>query len=231
MWLKTFLSCSGHDCFDNNIFVNNFKKGIVEHVSYKNLSIEQRPEVIEVFEKLILLIKPSRVIEIGTFAGGLTLIIRDLLDHTDQKESIVYTYDVSEAIWLKQQILDRNIKNIYVNTCNLFNDSYQDIRNITVESDIKNIIQSDGVTLLLCDGGCKKCEFNILSKYLKTNDIIMTHDYAPNTEYFEQHMKNKIWNWHEIQDSDIIESCQKYGLVSYMKEEFLTAAWACFKKE
>lgn len=59
----------------------------------------------------------------------------------------------------------------------------------------------------------------------------MAHDYAPNTEYFEQYMRNKIWNWHEIQDSDIIDSCEKYGLKPYMREEFLSVAWACFKKE
>ena len=59
----------------------------------------------------------------------------------------------------------------------------------------------------------------------------MAHDYAPNKEYFEEHMRDKIWNWHEIQDSDIQESCKKYHLTPYMQNEFLSVAWACFIKQ
>jgi hypothetical protein len=43
-------------------------------------------------------------------------------------------------------------------------------------------------------------------------------------------MKNKIWNWHEIQDSDIIDACEKYNLEPFMEQEFLQAAWVCKKK-
>lgn len=230
MNLKNFMSCSGNECFINNYFDDNFKKGIVNHVSYKNLSIEQRPEVIDVFEKLFVLIRPSRVIEIGTFAGGLTLIIRDILDNTNQQNCIIHTYDVSEAMWLKEQVLKNTVNNVYINTYNLFDSAYKNISDDKAAEHIKNLIQSDGTTVLLCDGGCKKCEFNLLSEYLKPGDLIMAHDYAPNSEYFEEYMRNKIWNWHEIQDSDIIESCQLNGLTTYMREEFLSVAWACFRK-
>ena len=205
MNLKNFFTCSGNDCFLNNYFADNFKKGIVNHVSYKNLSLEQRPEVIDVFTSLILTNNPSTIIEIGTFAGGLTLILRDILDILKLEHCQIYTYDVSNPMWLLDQIKNNNIKNINVNVTNLFDQSYLKLLDETKDAEIKSLIQSSGRTILLCDGGCKKCEFNILSQYLKPDDIIMAHDYAPNSDYFEQNMRNKIWNWHEIQDSDIIE--------------------------
>jgi hypothetical protein len=109
---------------------------------------------------------------------------------------------------------------------NIFGNNWDSIPN-----EVVSYIQNDGLTLVLCDGGSKKDEFRLLSEYLKPNDIIMTHDYSPTIEYFQEYMKNKIWNWHEIQDSDIIESCQKYDLIPHMREEFLSVAWACFRKE
>lgn len=97
----------------------------------------------------------------------------------------------------------------------------------TIDQDVIDFIRQPGLTIVLCDGGNKIHEFNLLNNYIKPNDIIMAHDYAPSREYFQEHMKNKIWNWHEIQDSHIIESCQKHNLVSYMREEFLNVAWVC----
>ena len=99
-----------------------------------------------------------------------------------------------------------------------------------MSQEIITYIQSKGISLVLCDGGDKVKEFKTLSKYLKVDDIIMTHDYAPNKQYFEEYVKDKIWNWHEIQDSDIENSIYDNNLKSYMRDEFLNAAWACFRK-
>lgn len=225
-----FLKCSGEDCFTNNRFQNNFAQGIVDHVSYRGVSIEQRPEVLQKFESFILENRPSQIIEIGTFAGGLTLILKDIVD-THKLNTEIHTYDVARASILIDNINNRNLNNLTVHTTNLFGANYSSFYDENRLQEITNLIQKPGLTMLLCDGGCKKCEFNLLSDLLKVNDIIMAHDYAPNQEYFEQYMRDKIWNWHEIQDSDIIESCQKYGLVPYMREEFLSVAWACFIKE
>jgi hypothetical protein len=82
----------------------------------------------------------------------------------------------------------------------------------------------------LCDGGCKKCEYNAIAPLLKNKDIIMAHDYSPNLEYFEQHMRDKIWNWMEINDNDINEISKKYNLVSFQQELLLNIAWNCKQK-
>ena len=98
-------------------------------------------------------------------------------------------------------------------------------------NELINIIGQSGVTLVLCDGGSKKNEFNLISSLLKKGDVIMAHDYAPNEIYFQEHIKNKLWNWLEIQDSDINESCINNNLKPYMEEDFRKVVWVCKIKE
>jgi len=189
--------------------------------SYMGFAAQQNHNTYEVIHNLLSETKPSRILEIGTALGGLT----GFLNYTYKTLNIncnIRSYDIYYNSWyedLKKDGVDIRIENI-------FGDRYD-----AVPDEVVDYIKSDGLTLVLCDGGSKKDEFKVLAQHLKNNDIIMTHDYGPNTEYFNEHMNNKIWNWLEIQDSDIIESCQKYGLVPYMREEFLNVAWACFKKE
>jgi 2-hydroxy-3-keto-5-methylthiopentenyl-1-phosphate phosphatase len=95
------------------------------------------------------------------------------------------------------------------------------------EKEIYDIINQEGISIVLCDGGSKKNEFNLLSNLLKKGDIIMAHDYAPNEIFFKQKMINNYWNWLEIQDSDIDFVCKKNNLVPYMNEEFIEVAWVC----
>jgi hypothetical protein len=58
----------------------------------------------------------------------------------------------------------------------------------------------------------------------------MAHDYVPNEEIFERSVKNKIWDWMEIQLSDVEQSCYDNNLESYMSEEFLDVVWLCKRK-
>jgi cephalosporin hydroxylase len=189
------------------------------HFIYKNLIISQHPNVGEKFKTLIDEYKPSRVLEIGTADGGLTLLIRDLLDSVGLTNTIVRTYDVNEQKNLK--LKERNIEII---TKDVFNYPYSDLE---YPDEIRDFIQSNGKTLVLCDGGSKKNEFRLLSQFLKYGDIIMAHDYAPNENYFNENIKDKIWNWLEIQDFDINESCLTYNLKPYMEDEFRSVVWAC----
>jgi hypothetical protein len=58
----------------------------------------------------------------------------------------------------------------------------------------------------------------------------MAHDYSPNENYFQEHINNKVWNWLEIQDLDINDSCLKNNLSPYMEDEFRKVVWVCKKK-
>lgn len=192
------------------------------HFSYKNLTISQHTSVGESFDKLIKEIKPNQVLEIGTAFGGLTLLVRDLLDSNGLKDTKIITYDVYEPNYLIERI--KQGINIESRVENVFNYQYNEL---VKKDEISKIIQSKGTTLVLCDGGSKKNEFNILSNYLKIGDVIMAHDYAPNESYFQEHINNKIWNWLEIQDSDINESCVRNNLIPFMEEDFRKVVWVC----
>lgn len=174
------------------------------------------------FYTLLSTVKPSRILEIGTALGGFTAFI-DISCKELGLNTKIKSYDIHDRHWYDEL----RAKNVDVIIKNIFSDDYFNL----IDLSIIDFISEDGISLVLCDGGNKKQEFNILSQYLKSNDIIMAHDYAPDSEYFESFMNRQIWNWHEIQDSDIISSIETYNLRPYMREEMLSVAWACFQKE
>jgi hypothetical protein len=222
--IKQHLFCSGEECLKDDFFNTNLRNGIVTHASYKGLSIEQNPNIIDVFNTLISEYKPSRILEIGTFHGGLTFIVRDLLDLNNLHNSDVLTYDVNLPSFVTQVLDD---KKITIKVKNLFSDTYLDFKSIDSRQELFDFINQDGRTIVLCDGGSKKNEFNLISSLLKTGDIIMAHDYSPNNEYFESNIKNIYWNWLEIQDSDIESPCEQYNLKPLMSDDFIKVAWVC----
>jgi hypothetical protein len=59
----------------------------------------------------------------------------------------------------------------------------------------------------------------------------MAHDYAPNEEYFDKYINGKIWNWLEIQDQDINESCYKYNLKPFWENELRQVVWVAKIKQ
>jgi len=193
------------------------------HFVYKDLIISQHPNVGLPFNKLISEVNPKRILEIGTANGGLTLLLRDLLNSNGLFDSTIRTYDILEQTNLKS----KNVDGIEILTKSPFNYQYDGLND---PESIKKYIQQEGLTIVLCDGGSKKNEFKLLSNFLKNGDIIMAHDYVPNEEIFERSVKNKIWDWMEIQLSDVEQSCYDNNLESYMSEEFLDVVWLCKRK-
>jgi predicted O-methyltransferase YrrM len=182
--------------------------------AYDGHSAQQHHNVYSTFYKLIDDTKPKRILEIGTALGGLTMFMKKVVDSLDLNTNIL-TLDISARPWyddMKQMGIDVRVEDIF--------DDYQDIPN-----EIKNFIKQDGLTIILCDGGDKIREFKLLSHFLKKGDIIMAHDYAPNQEYFDFYINGKIWNWLEIQDKDINESCMKHNLTPFMEYELRDVVW------
>ena len=228
--VKNKMSCSGQNCFENDYFNSVIRDGSISHLSYNGLSVEQNPNIVYPFDKLISQNKPKRVLEIGTFAGGLTLIIRDLLDNNDLHSSDLITYDVNPPIYLTPQVESDKL-NIVVKVENLFSGDYTEFISENIKNELSDFIQQDGCTLVLCDGGVKKNEFNLISPLLKVGDIIMAHDYCYDNEKFETEIKGKFWNWLEIQNSDIYSKCVENNLYDYLQDDFTKVAWVCKIKE
>lgn len=192
---------------------------------YKSTMMGQHPTVGIPFKQLFETTKPKQILEIGTYRGGLTLLIRDILNELGLEACKVKTFDVDPSIE-RQYFLDSINSGMQVDfeLKNIFSENYT---TIVDEENIKSYIHQVGTTIVLCDGGNKKEEFNLLSKYLKVGDIIMAHDYSPTQEYFENNMMNKIWNWWEISDNDIYTISKQESLVPLMYDEFLQVAWLC----
>jgi cephalosporin hydroxylase len=199
------------------------------HTSYHserygwNLTTQQSPNMFTAFRKLLETVRPSQILEIGTAGGGTTLYIRDVLDEIGLESTRIRSFEVKEHKWYP----DMRNSNIEVIIENIFSHSYREIEKPNL---VEDFIQSDGTTIVLCDGGSKINEFKILSKYLKVGDIIMAHDYIDSKENFIENYKDKIWNWREIGDEHIESTCDEYNLVSFMKDILDPAAWVCKKK-
>jgi len=207
------------------IHIHNDIKNVSGSFIYKNLSVLQHSDVKQKFNKLLNEKKPSSIIEIGTEFGGLTLILKDLVEELNLNTQI-FTFDIKPVETLSNHP-EFNDK-IKIMETDLFYDSPKKLTKKSIS--LLNEITDNNLKIILCDGSNPSEEFNALCEILNDGDIIMLHDYIKNEEEFELNFKNKIWNWHEIQDSDINESIKNYNLKPYMREEFLNVAWACFKK-
>jgi hypothetical protein len=194
---------------------------------YRGLRAAQHEEIFTPFRALIKSILPARIIEMGSDRCGLCLIMRDLLDEAGMVNSEVFACDFNKDT---TEIFNRDIgpmeqsKRIEYNELNFW-------VNGQLNPLIINHIQRPGPTILLCDGGDKPREFNAAANFLKIGDVIMAHDYAPDNGYFQAHINNKIWNWHETWDAQIASAYTRCNLKPYMAEEFRQVVWVCARKE
>ena len=194
------------------------------NLSLYGLISQQHRNFIPVFEKFFSQVKPANVVEVGTGQGGTALALNNVLKNLNYTYSYT-TYDVIN-LGQFQQLRDDGI---IVRCCNLFNDDYKTIKESNYD-EIKNAIQRPGTTVLMCDGGNKINEVNLLADLLKPGDYIMAHDYSETKEYFETHINPKEWLWCEITFADVQEALDRNGCVPYMQEEFQSVVWMCRRK-
>jgi cephalosporin hydroxylase len=190
---------------------NDSLSGFMGHAS------QQSHFAYQVFYDFIKEVKPKRILEIGTALGGFTEFLFIVTNELGLNTEIL-SYDISERPWYSEMIE----KGINVKVENIFSNDWS-----SVNPEVIDYIKSDGLTIVLCDGGWKIGEFNLLSNYIKTGDFILAHDYAENNEVFEEKIKDKIWNWHEISNADIEEASIKNNLELYKKDTFENAVWTC----
>jgi len=201
------------------------KKCSLEHndsiSTYRGWGAQQNYNAFEVFYNFMKEVKPKRILEIGTSIGGLTQFLQYSSDELKLNTKIL-SLDIHENSWYDDIIkmgVDLRIENI-------FKDGFNDI-----PQEYKDFINGEGITVILCDGGDKIREFNLLSNFIKKGDYILAHDYAYDKELFDREINQKIWNWYEISESDIKDSCEKNNLIDYERETFQSVVWVCKIKE
>jgi hypothetical protein len=182
---------------------------------------QQHHDVYQTFYDFIKNTNPRRILEIGTALGGFTTFLKTCVDDLKLNTDI-RSYDIHEMPWYN----DIRSKGIDIRVENIFSSDYS-----TCFPEVVQYIQSEGTTIVLCDGGDKVREFLLLSKYIKTGDFILAHDYAESVEIFETNIKLKRWNWCEITEANIITSLQENNLEHYAKETFENVVWTCRRKK
>ena len=185
--------------------------------AFKGHTAQQSHNAYQVFYDFISEVKPVRILEIGTALGGFTEFLKIITDELNLNTKIL-SYDISERPWYNQMIE----KGIDVRVENIFNEDWTGVK-----QDVVDFVQQDGLTIVLCDGGWKIGEFKIFSKLIKDNDFILAHDYSFSKEIYELEIKDKIWNWCEITESDIQESVIENNLKSYNQDKFSQSVWVC----
>lgn len=163
---------------------------------------------------------PKRIIEIGTCRGGFTVFIKKLFPETE-----VYTFDISKEYPQGYHHPENNLNNAFP-VFEKFNIKFKECDIFNEIECVKNLIQQEGLTILLCDGGNKPREFQTFAQFLKKGDLIFAHDYIDTPENFINNYYGKIWNWHETRESDLAETCRINNLQPFMQEDFAKAVWA-----
>jgi len=188
--------------------------------TYRGWGAQQNHNAFEVFHNFIKETKPARILEIGTSIGGFTQFLKHSLNELNLNSKIL-SLDIHRLNWYDEIInmgVDIRIENIFL-------DNFKDI-----PQEYKDFINEEGVTVILCDGGDKIREFNLLSNFMKKGDYILAHDYAYDKELFEKEINKKVWNWHEISEADIKEACERNNLTDFNRETFQSVVWVCKTK-
>lgn len=188
--------------------------------SYSGMAAQQHHNSYEVFYNFLKKEKPSQILEIGTGLGGLTQFLHRSCKDLDINCRIL-SYEVNPG----DHYADMISSGIDVRIENTFSNNYTSVDQFVIE-----FIRSSGTTIVLCDGGSKKQEFNLLSNYIKDGDFILAHDYGYDLVHFEQYINGRVWNWFEIQESDIIDACNLNNLKDYERKTFNNVAWVCKTK-
>jgi hypothetical protein len=188
--------------------------------SFDGHSAQQFHGAYEVFYNFISEVKPKRILEIGTALGGFTTFLKICCEELSLDTNI-RSYDIHSNPWYKDIIA----RGVDIRIENIFSEGFKEMDNEVID-----YINGDGVTIVLCDGGWKVGEFNLISKYIKSGDFILAHDYAENREVFETKINGKIWNWFEISDLDINQATVENKLNIYKKDIFENVAWTCRQK-
>ena len=191
---------------------------------YKEFVAYQHDNFCDPFRKFLPEINPKRIIEVGTTDGGVVAAVQDIMK-TFTNDFVIRTYDIVPSRFAKN-LKDRGIDS---RVENLFTPDYKNWNPEKID-ELREFVNQEGTTLVLCDGGDKVNEVRLFSDIIKKNDFIMCHDYAESVQYFDTHLRDKIWNWMNINGSEIQESIEKHKLVPYMKDEFQAVVWGCFQK-
>jgi hypothetical protein len=175
----------------------NLDNGVISGCRILGKDMQQHPNAIPAIDLLVKYTDPARFLEIGTANGGLSIFLA-LVCKT-------FSFDVTDyrAYRPLHNALGIDFR---------LGDVFQHV------DEIGKIIQEEGCSIVMCDGGCKPMEFRTFAPFLKVGDIIMAHDYTTDPQR---------WPFSEIKIEDVEDIDY---LEPFLQEVFDQAAWLCRRR-
>jgi len=192
----------------------DYKQHVGEHnlyPAYRGIKMQQNAGVFDPLAQLIVELKPTVIVEIGTGRGGLTLFLNDVRDASTK----LVSYDNSDerVVDMTKARLDFRVRDVF---------------DQATMREIAEFISKGHPCLLLCDGGDKAREVNTFSTLLKPGDVIMAHDYAhlkTQQVTIRKDRSHRCEVWYE----QIQQTVEGLGMIPLHADEFAQVAWACFR--
>lgn len=153
---------------------------------------------------------PARIIEIGSYNGGLLCALGV---HAYNIKAKCYGFDVTPVPGDDYKAL-AGFLGIQFYTMDCFSTEAMAF--------IKQLISEPGVTYLLCDGGNKMKELSTFAPYLKSGDVIAGHDYHCN--------RDDWWPFGETHPARLKDLIERENLTPFYQQYFDTAGWLALKK-
>lgn len=172
---------------------------------YNGKTIKQVKGIVGVFDAFFKNEKFDNIVEIGTGNGGFSIYFAI---KSNEMRAEFTTYDIKKINPKTQKEL--KFLNARVVTCDIN------------KSDIEDVIKDEGRCLILNDGGLKVPEFHKFAKFMKKDDIMMTHDY---------YKGRKEVLAGTIVLSEVINSISKYSLQIINESLFDSYLWLCVTKK
>ena len=197
--VQEFLDTSGayetinHDLFAaQSIHIETAFSKLFDYISSKNRKVQ--------------------LVEIGTFKGGLTVII-DTFAKSRNLDYTFTTYDITDRL-------------IEEKTFKIFEKA--SIKFLKEDPMVKDdLFDKDALSVFFCDGGNKSNEVNKMMSICKPGDIIMGHDYGYDSNSFQK----KEWTAFELSFNQLKSAYDKNNLKFIFKEEMEEAVWFCAEKQ
>lgn len=187
-------------------------------------SLSQMTEIVSYFEKFLTEEQFDTVIEIGTYKGGLAILLDEIKQINNLKFKL-HTIDIGkwDETEFNKVLTAFDKRQIIFYEIDIFSEAGTTL--------VTNLIKDpNSKVCLLCDGGNKLAEFNYFSNLIKQGDCIMAHDYTHNSDNADELTYECRWNWQEIHYTSIAQTVKENSLQMYSNVRFPEVAWACYQK-
>lgn len=159
---------------------------------------------------------PARIIELGTYSGGLTIALG------------LHAYNIGCKVWSYEK--SKAPKSEYAALGKFLGITFRDEVDLWgCEAEIAGLIGEPGLTYVLCDGGDKPRELMAFAGYLKPGDVIAAHDYN-HMAGFTENIEMMAWPWGEVTREQGSVVAAEAGLEPWMQEHFDFAGWLAYRK-